>query len=63
MGEKEEINNVPKSILEEILEYTFQKLEDNNDFDSKLILKLKKLASEDSIREIELISTLRGESQ
>lgn len=62
MGEKEEINNVPQSILEEILEYTFQKLEDSNDFDSKLIFKLQKLASEDSIREIELISILRGES-
>mgnify|MGYP006981296355 CR=1 FL=1 len=54
------MNKVPRSILEE---ETHQKLKDNEDFDSELISKLRKLDIYDSIpNERKLISILRGES-
>ncbi|CEA14172.1 hypothetical protein [Methanobacterium formicicum] len=57
------MNKVPRSILEEIQEETHQKLKDNEDFDSELISKLRKLDIYDSIpNERKLISILRGES-
>ncbi|BDZ68752.1 hypothetical protein [Methanobacterium ferruginis] len=59
-GEK----RAPQFILEEILDETFRRLEANKDFDSKLILELQKLTSEDNIQnEKFLLSTLRGDSQ
>lgn len=59
-GEK----RAPQFILEEILDETFRRLEANEDFDSKLILELQKLTSEDNIQnEKFLLSTLRGDSQ
>lgn len=62
MGEKEETNKAPQSILEEILDETFRKLEANEDFDSKLILELQKLSSEGNIQnEKILLSILRGD--
>jgi hypothetical protein len=63
MGKKEEVNKVPQSILEEIMDETFQKLEDNENFDSNLILELQKLTSEGNLQnEKLLLSILRGES-
>lgn len=63
MGENEEMNKAPQSILEEILDETFRRLEANEDFDSKLILELQKLSSEGNIQnEKLLLSTLRGDS-
>jgi hypothetical protein len=59
-GEK----RAPQSILEEILDETFRRLEANEDFDFTLILELQKLTSGDNIQnEKLLLSTLRGDSQ
>lgn len=63
MRENEKRAKAPQSILEEILDETFRRLEDNEDFDSKLILELQKLSSEGNIQnEKLLLSTLRGDS-
>lgn len=52
----------PQSILEEILDETFQKLEENEDFDFRLIIKLKNVdLPGNASTEQELISILRGE--
>lgn len=64
MGENRKENKAPQSILEEIMDETFQRLEANEDFDSKLILELQKLSSEGNIQnEKLLLSILRGDSQ
>ncbi len=56
------MNNVPKSILDEILDETFQKLENGENFDSELLLELRKLASEGSFQNDKLLtSILKGE--
>lgn len=63
MGENNEKTEAPLFILEEIMNETFQKLEENEDFDSELILKLKGFVFEDSLqKESKLITILRGES-
>lgn len=63
MRENEKRAKAPQSILEEILDETFRRLEANEDFDSKLILELQKLSSEGNIQnEKLLLSTLRGDS-
>jgi hypothetical protein len=63
MGENEEMTKVPRSILEEIMEKTFQKLDDKEDFDNELIFELRKLALEGSFLDEErLISILKGVS-
>lgn len=63
MGETK-INKTPQSILDEILNETYQKLEDDENFDSELILKLKKVKLPGNVSsENKLISILRGESQ
>lgn len=63
MGEKDRISKAPTSILDQILDETFQKLENIEDFDSELISELKKvkLPGKNST-ERKLISILQGES-
>jgi hypothetical protein len=62
MGEKEEISKAPTSILDQILDETFQKLENSEDFDSELLLELRKLASEGSLQNDKLLtSILKGD--
>ena len=64
MGENRKMSKAPQSILDEIMDKTFHKLEDNKDFNSELILKLQKLTLECNLQnEKLLISILRGESQ
>ena len=64
MGENKEITKAPQSILGDILDETFQKLEDEDDFNNEIVYQLKYLASEDSLQnESKLIAILRGESQ
>lgn len=63
MGEKIVRPKVPQSILDEIIRQTIQKLEDNDNFDSELISKLKKVKLPgNTSTEQKLISILRGES-
>jgi len=62
MGEKEEISKASTSILDQILDETFQKLENSEDFDSELLLELRKLASEGSLQNDKLLtSILKGD--
>ena len=62
MGENEEISKAPTSILDQILDETFQKLENTEDFDSELLLELRKLASERSLQNDKLLtSILKGD--
>lgn len=64
MGENKEMTKAPQSILGDILDETFQKLEDEDDFNNEIVSQLKSLASEDSLlNESKLIAILRGESQ
>jgi len=57
------MSKAPQSILDEIMDQTFHKLEDNKDFDSELILKLQKLTFEGNLQDEKLLlSILRGES-
>ena len=64
MGENKEKNEAPLSILDEIMNETFQKLEDCPDFHQEMVSKLKNLDSDDTLQnESKLISILRGESQ
>lgn len=64
MGENKEMTKAPQSILGDILDETFQKLEDEDDFNNEIVFQLKCLASEDSLlNESKLIAILRGESQ
>ncbi|MGI6481950.1 MAG: hypothetical protein ACOX08_01570 [Methanobacterium sp.] len=52
----------PQSILDEILDKTFHKLEDNKDFNSELLLELRKLASDESLQDDKfLTSILKGD--
>ena len=63
MGENEKLNKAPQSILEKILNETFQKLEDNDNFDSKLISELRKVKLPGNTSTAQkLIVILRGES-
>ena len=63
MGEKEKLNKTPQSILGKILNETFQKLEDNDNFDSKLISELRKVKLPGNTSTAQkLIVILRGES-
>ena len=63
MVEKEKLNKAPQSILEKILNETFQKLEDYDNFDSKLISELRKVKLPgNTSTEQKLIVILRGES-
>lgn len=62
MGESEDISKAPTSILDQILDETFQKLRNKEDFDSELILKLRKLASNGSLQDDKLLtSILKGD--
>ena len=64
MGENKEKNEAPLSILEEIINETFQKLENYPDFHQEMVSKLKSLDSDDTLQnESKLIAILRGESQ
>lgn len=64
MGDNEEISKAPTSILDQILDETFQKLEKGENFDSELLLDLRKLGSDGSLTdEKHLIAILRGDSQ
>lgn len=57
------MGKTPQSILGQILNETFLKLEANEDFDSDLILELQKLTSEsDVLNDKLLLSILRGDS-
>jgi len=49
MGAYKKTNKVPQSILDEIIDETFKKVNNNKDFDSELILELQKLNSEGNI--------------
>jgi hypothetical protein len=63
LGENDEISKAPASILDQILDETFQKLENIEDFDSELISELKKVKLPgNTSTEQKLISILRGES-
>jgi hypothetical protein len=48
MGENEGIYKAPTSTLEQILDKTFKKLDTGEDFNSELLLELRKLASDGS---------------
>lgn len=62
MGETEKNSKAPTSILDQILDETFQKLENREDFDSELLLELRKLASERSLQNDKLLtSILKGD--
>lgn len=62
MGEKEEINKAPTAIMDQILDETFQKLDEKEDFDSEILLELRKNRSEGLFPdEKRLISILRGD--
>jgi len=64
MGENKEKTKASQSILDEIMSETFQKLDDNEDFDSEIVLELRNLFSEDSMpNDKSMISILRGDSQ
>ncbi|WP_292613417.1 hypothetical protein [Methanobacterium sp. BAmetb5] len=53
----------PQSILEEILDETFEKLSENQDFDPELILKLEKIMNNGSSLDVKrLITVLSGGS-
>ena len=43
MGEKEKLDKAPQSILDIILHETFLKLDDNENFETELLSKLKKV--------------------
>lgn len=63
MGENEKNSKAPTSILDQILDETYQKMENIEDFDSELISKLKKVQLPgNTSTEQKLISILRGES-
>ncbi len=63
MGENDEISKAPTSILDQILDETFQKLKNIEDFNSELIFELKKInLPGNTSTERKLISILRGES-
>ena len=63
MGENEDIFKAPTSILDQILDETFQKLQNKEDFDSEFISELKKVQLPgNTSTEQKLISILRGES-
>ena len=63
MGEKEKLNKTPQSILDKILHETFLKLDDNENFETELLSKLKKVKLPgNTSTEQELTSILQGES-
>lgn len=62
MGENEETSKAPTSILDQIIDETFQKLRNREDFDSEILLELRKLASEGSLQDDKgLTSILKGD--
>ena len=62
MGENKEISKAPTSLLDQILDETFQKLENREDFDPELLLELLKLASEGSLQNDKILtSILKGD--
>ncbi|HHY00177.1 MAG TPA: hypothetical protein GX531_02205 [Methanothermobacter sp.] len=62
MGENEETSKAPTSILDQIIDETFQKLRNREDFDSEILLELHKLASEGSLQDDKrLTSILKGD--
>ncbi|MDI9436385.1 MAG: hypothetical protein QM396_10355 [Euryarchaeota archaeon] len=62
MGENEETSKAPTSILDQILDETFQKLRNREDFDSEILLELRRLASEGSLQDDKrLTSILKGD--
>lgn len=64
MEKNKENSKAPTSILDQILDETFQKLESREDFDSELLLELRKLASEGSLQNDKLLtSILKGDLQ
>lgn len=63
MGEKEKLNKAPQSILDKILHETFQKLDDNDNFDFELMSELKRVKLPgNTSSEQKLTSILRCES-
>lgn len=62
MGEKEENSKAPTSILDQILDKTFQKLEKSEDFDSEILIEIRKLAADGSLQDDKhLTSILKGD--
>lgn len=63
MGEKEKLNKAPQSILDKILHETFQKLDDDKNFETELLSKIKKVKLPgNTSTEQKLTSILQGES-
>ncbi|AUB56332.1 hypothetical protein BK007_10110 [Methanobacterium subterraneum] len=63
MGEEKEISKVSASILDQILEETFVKLKNMEEFGSELVFEIKKVELPgNSSTEQKIITILRGES-
>lgn len=63
MGKEKEISKVSASILDQILEETFVKLKNMEEFSSELVFEIKKVELPgNSSTEQKIITILRGES-
>lgn len=63
MGEEKEISKVSASILDQILEETFVKLKNMEEFGSELVFEIKNVELPgNSSTEQKIITILRGES-